>query len=135
VANGKNDVYLELVCRVPLRPLRSDEELARAVAMVDGLLDREDLGRDEQDYLDVLSDLVERYESEEHPVAPVSDADLLRHLMEAKGVSQTEVVQGTDIAASTISEVLAGKRTLSRTHIGKLSRYVHVGPGMFRFEP
>jgi HTH-type transcriptional regulator/antitoxin HigA len=134
-AGRKKDVYLELVRRVPLRPIRSDKELARAVAMVDALLDREDLGRDEQDYLDVLSDLVERYESEEHPIAPVSDADLLRHLMEAKGVSQTEVAQGTDIAASTISEVLAGKRTLSRTHIGKLSRYFHVGPGVFRFEP
>jgi HTH-type transcriptional regulator/antitoxin HigA len=134
-AGRKRDVYLELVRQVPLRPIRSDKELQRAIAMVDGLIDRDDLGRDEQDYLDVLSDLVERYESEEYPIAPVSDAEMLRHLMEAKGVTQTEVAQATDIAASTVSEVLAGKRTLSRTHIGKLARYFHVGPGVFRFEP
>ena len=38
--------------------------------MVDALLDREELDQDEQDYLDVLSDLVERYEAEEYPIAP-----------------------------------------------------------------
>jgi HTH-type transcriptional regulator/antitoxin HigA len=134
-AARKKDVYLDLIRRYPLRPIRSDRELARAIQMVDSLIDRDDLDTDEQDYLDVLSDLVERYETEEHPLAPVSDAEMLQHLIEAKGVTQVEAARATGIAESTISEVLAGKRTLSRTHIGKLSRYFHVGPGVFRFEP
>src|SRR5262245_11489151 len=130
-AGQKRDAYLELIFQVPLRPIRSDTELDRAIAMVDSLIDRDDLGQDEQDYLDVLSDIVERYESEEHPIAPVSDAEMLGHLIEAKGVTQADVARGTGIAESTISEVLAGKRTLSRTHISKLSRYFHVEPGVF----
>lgn len=134
-AGQKNDVYMELIRQVPLRPIRSDEELDRAVAMVDSLIDQDDLSRDEQDYLDVLSDIVERYESEEHPIAPVSDAEMLRHLIEAKGAAQADVSRATGIAESTISEVLAGKRALSRSHIGKLSRYFHVEPGVFSFEP
>ena len=99
------------------------------------MLFRSELNQDEQDYLDVLSDLVERYESEHHPIAPVSDAEMLRHLIEAKGVSQVEVAREAGIAESTISEVLAGKRPLTRAHIGKLCRYFHVGPGVFSFEP
>jgi HTH-type transcriptional regulator/antitoxin HigA len=131
----KKDDYLELVLRVPLRPIRSDEELQRATDMVDELIDREELNQDEQDYLDVLSDIVERYESEHHTLAPVSDAEMLRHLLEAKGVSQAEAARDAGIAESTISEVLAGKRPLTRAHIGKLSRYFHVEPGVFCFEP
>ena len=131
---GKNkDRYLDLVLRFPLRPIRSDAALDEAVRMVDSLLDRKDLAPEEEDYLDVLGNLVEQYESEAHPIAPVSDAELLRHLIEAKGVSQTAVSKATGITDSTISEALSGKRALNRSHIGKLSRYFGVSPNVFAF--
>jgi len=81
----------------------------------------------------VLGDLIEQYESEAHPMAPVSDVEMLRHLIEAKGVSQKEVAKATGIADSTISEVLKGKRVLNRGHIGKLARYFGVSPDVFAF--
>jgi len=127
------DGYVELVLRFPLRPIRSDDELDRAIQVVDSLVGRPSLSQEEEDYLEVLSDLVERYESEAHPMPPVSDAEMLRHLIEAKGVSQTEVSRATGIADSTISEVLAGKRSLNRAHIGKLATYFKVSPDVFAF--
>ncbi len=126
------DHYLDLILQFPLRPIRSDEKLDEAVRMVDSLLNR-DLAPGEADYLEVLGDLIERYEREAHPMAPVSDAEMLRHLVEAKGVSQTEVAEATGIADSTISEVLKGKRALNRSHIGKLARYFSVSPDVFAF--
>src|SRR5438309_5021370 len=75
--------YFELVKAFPLRPLRSDRELDRAVEVIDDLLDRPTLQAAERDYLEVLSGLVEQYEEKHHPIAPVSDADLLAHLIEA----------------------------------------------------
>ena len=131
--NQKGDKYFDLVLQYPLRHIRSDEELDRAIVMVDSLIDRDDLAPGEQDYLDVLSDIIEVYETNEHPIAPVSDGAMLRHLLEAKGVSQADVSRETEIAESTISEVLAGKRSLSRGHIGKLSRFFNVKPGVFNF--
>jgi HTH-type transcriptional regulator/antitoxin HigA len=130
-------VYLELVRRCPLRPIRSDLELDRATAMMHALLDRDRLDTAEADYLDVLSDLVQRYEDQAHPIetGDLSDAEMLAHLIEAKGVTQAEVARAARMAESTISEVLAGKRALSRGHIGKLARYFHVSPGLFRFAP
>lgn len=131
---GKSkDRYFDLVLRFPLRPIRSDKELDAAVRMVDSLLDRRDLAPEEEDYLEVLGDLVEQYESEAHPMAPVSDAEMLRNLIEAKGVSQTQISDATGIADSTISEVLKGKRSLNRGHIGKLARYFSVSPDVFAF--
>src|SRR5262249_15669141 len=103
-AGNNRDVYLDLVLRFPLRPIRSDEELDEAIQVIDSLVDREQLVQEEKDYLDVLSDLVERYEAEAHPIEPVSDDVLLRHLMEAKQVTQSETARGTGIAVSTISE-------------------------------
>jgi len=127
------DRYLELILRFPLRPLRCDEDLDAAVAMIDALLSRPSLKQEEHDYLEVLGDLVEAYETEAHPLGPVSDADLLSHLIEARCLSQSEVAEATGIAVSTISEVLRGKRTLNRAHIGKLARYFHVTPDTFVF--
>lgn len=129
-----SDRYLDLVREFPLRPIRSEEDLDVAINRIDTFLAKPALDPAEEDYLDVLSDLVKRYETEKHPIAPVSDADMLRHLIEAKEVSQTEVSQATGIVVSTISDVLSGKRTLSRKHIGKLAKYFSVAPTVFAFE-
>ncbi len=129
------DRYLDLVRQFPLRPLRTAADLDAAIAVIDTLIDRHELTAPEQDYLDVLSDLVEAYEAEAVPMRPVGDADLLRFLIDQKNVTQVGAATGAGIAESTISEVLAGKRKLNRTQIAKLSRYFHVEPGAFLSEP
>ena len=130
--NRKNS-YLELIRRIPLRPIRSEAELDKATALIDELIDRSDLDQAERDYLDVLSDLTRRYEAVAYPIEPVSDAVLLAHLIEAKGVTQTILARETGIVESTISAVLAGKRMLTRSHIARLSRYFNVAPTVFHF--
>ena len=75
----------------------------------------------------------EAYEAEAVPMRPVSDADMLRFLIENRGVTQVEVAKQAGIAESTISEVLAGKRKLNRSQIGKLACFFHVEPGVFVF--
>ncbi len=126
-----HDAYLELIRAFPLRPIRSDRELKEAIAMMDELLDQKGLAAEERDYLDVLGDLVERYEKQRHPMPPVSDAQMLRHLIEARSVTQVQIARATGIAESTISAVLAGNRRLNREHIEKLARYFHVGARAF----
>lgn len=133
VYGRQEDRYLELVRRFPLRPLRTDADLDAAVAVIDELTDRADLAAPEQDYLDVLTDLVEAFEDAAIPVAPVGDAELLRFLIEGKGVTQAQVAAGAGLAVSTVSELLAGKRKLNRGQIGKLARYFRVEPGAFAF--
>ena len=58
--------YFELVRRFPLRPIRSERELDNAIAVIDDLIARLARSAEADDYLDVLSDLVEKYESEHH---------------------------------------------------------------------
>src|SRR5260370_31837488 len=82
------DRYQDLVRQFPLRPLRTDADLDAAVAVIDVLIDRHSLKAPEQDYLDVLSDLVEAYEADALSMLPVDHADLLRFMIEQKGITQ-----------------------------------------------
>lgn len=125
------DRYLELVQYVPLRPIRTEAELDEAINMVDYLIDRKQMNADEKDYLAVLADLIEKYEDVHYPMEKPVEKDMLRFLLEAKGVTQAQVAKDCRIAESTISEVLKGVRKLNRNHIAKLSAYFHVEPGVF----
>lgn len=132
-AEHGTELYLDLVRRFPLRPIRSDEELDRAIAVVDDLTDRDDRDEAEGDYLFVLGDLIRRYEKAAHPIPPAEDADLLRLLMGWRGITQSDLAAATEIPVSTISEVLSGKRRVSRRNIGVLARYFDVSPAVFSF--
>jgi len=123
--------YLDLINLHPLRPIRSDEELDRAVALVDELLNLQERTPNEADYLEVLGNLIERYENEAHPIPRGTDTEMLRFLIENKEVSQTEVARETKIADSTISAILSGKRAITRSQVGAFARYFHVDPGVF----
>ena len=123
--------FLALNRRFPLRPIRSDEDLARANAIIAELLRLEELDPAEDDYLDVLGDLVANYEERHHPIADVPGEAMLRHIIESRGLTQAEVSRGAGIAEPTISALLGGRRTLNRGHIAALSGYFGVSPALF----
>jgi HTH-type transcriptional regulator/antitoxin HigA len=123
---NSRDTYLELVSAFPLASIQSDEHLAEAQKVMNALLRRGSLDSGAEIYLDALSDLVAVYEDAQYPIEPASDADMLRHLMEAKGVTQAELNRDTNIPKSTISEVLSGKKPFSRQMIRTLAAYFHV---------
>lgn len=127
VLKGKTrDSYLELVSAFPLASIRSEHHLDVAQQVMDRLLANGRLDHGEKIYLEALSDLVASYEDEHHTIEPASDADMLRHLMEAKGVTQTRLSRDTSLPKSSISEVLAGRKPFSRQMIRKLADYFKI---------
>ena len=127
------DTYLALIRTFPLRPIRSEGELDEALDILDTLVGKETLTVAEADYLAVLSDLVEQYEAEAHPISPASDAALLQHLLESQAATPNHVAQATGIAEGTLIAVLAGTHPLTREQIGKLAHYFQVSPSVFAF--
>jgi HTH-type transcriptional regulator/antitoxin HigA len=120
------DDYLHLILKFPLTSLKSEKQFNEAQNVIDKLLTEGKLSSGEEMYLDALSDLVAAYEDVHYPIEPASDAAMLRHLMEAKGITQADLHRDTQIAKSTISEVLAGKKSFSRQMIRKLAHYFNV---------
>jgi HTH-type transcriptional regulator/antitoxin HigA len=93
---------------------------------MDRILAKGRLSAGEAAYLDALSDLVAAFEDVQHSLPPASDADMLRHLLESKGINQAELCRDTKLAPSVVSEVLSGKRPFSKHMVGKLARYFGV---------
>jgi HTH-type transcriptional regulator/antitoxin HigA len=127
-----NARYLKLASVFPIRPLSSDADLDEAIRVVDRLLSRKKtLDYQEQGYLDSLSHEIERYEAANVTMPDVSGAAMLRHLIEARDITLSDVAASTGIAISTLSSVLRGNRELNRRHIEKLAPYFGVSPGVF----
>lgn len=123
--------YLQLIEQFPLRPIRSDSDLAKATAVVGHLAVSPRLTRDERDYLDVLSDLIERYEDEHHRIEPRSGPGLLAFLLKENGLSAAQLARETGIAKSTLSAILNGRRVLSLAHVIAFCRRFRLEPSAF----
>ena len=124
------DTYFELVKRFPLIQIRDDGHLREAQEILDRLL-QEKLDVGAQEYLNVLTDLVESYEEEHVPIPDASEADVLRELMRANDLSQARLAKGVGVAQSTLSAVLNGTRHLTKEQVVKLARFFHVSPAAF----
>jgi HTH-type transcriptional regulator/antitoxin HigA len=123
--------YFDLVREFPLRPLRSEADLNRAVDMVNRLIDQPSRTRDEDDYLDVLSDLVEAYETKTIPEPVIAPDAMLRGLLEDRGMTRSELATKAGLGLSTISEIAAGKRPMNRKHMEAIAKALGIRAAAF----
>lgn len=127
------DRYLELVRQFPLRPIRTKRDYSAAVKVMEKLAiqGEESLNKDELDYLDVLTDLVETYDSEHFPESKDgTPLDRLKGLLEESGLSTADL--GRLIGNSGLaSQIMLGRRQLSKTHIRILSRHFKLDADYF----
>ncbi len=124
--------YLERIKQFPLKPIRSEQENEMAADVCDKLLDNFDsLSPNERDYLEVLSKLVEDFESQWQEEKLVDPRELLKFLMEQNKLSQTDLIPEFG-SSSRASEYLSGKRpNLSLPQILKLSKRFSLSPSAF----
>jgi HTH-type transcriptional regulator / antitoxin HigA len=123
--------YFELVRRFRLRRIRSDGELEKATEIIEELIVQEKLSADASDYLDVLSDLVAKYEEEHHPIPDANPVEVLQFFIQDRQTNQRAVAIGSGIATSTMSEILAGRRQMNLEHMKKVAAFFDVDVGVF----
>ena|SRR5579859_6950301 len=118
-----SDSYFKLVMDFPLVSIKSERQFQAAQKMIDRLLVKGKLNSGEETYLEALSDLLAAYEDVHYPIAPASDAEMLKHLMDAKSVDFAELHRKTGIPRSTIAEVLSGKKLLDSSLVKTLASF------------
>ena len=74
--------------------------------------------------------LIEAYETENYPMEESAPYEILQHLMEASGTRQADLV-GVIGSSGVVSEVVNGKRSISKTQAKALGEYFKVSPGLF----
>jgi HTH-type transcriptional regulator/antitoxin HigA len=130
VSRAMPDAYFKLVKQFPLTHISDDAHLQAAQEMIDRLLESKANGGT-QEYLDVLTDLVEAYENEHEHIPDASEADVLRELMRTHELSQSKLAKKVGISQSTISAVLNGARSLTKEQVLTLAKFFHVSPSAF----
>jgi HTH-type transcriptional regulator/antitoxin HigA len=125
------DSYLDMIKEFPLVSIRDDEHLEIAQKVLDSLFAREPLDEGEEQYLDALTDLIAYYEANSVVFEGVDDVEILEHLMKARGLSQAELAEGAGVPKSTISEFLAGRRSMNLEHMRKFADFFCIEPAAF----
>lgn len=120
----------QLLAQFPPRPINTDEELEATQAVINHLLDKPELTADEEDYLDLLGTLVYDYEQQQDPIPDIYGVELLKVLIEERGLKQKELVPIFK-TESIVSDILRGNRQLTTRHIQELSAYFHLSPAVF----
>ena len=105
-----------------LRPIHDRVELRNALEVLDAMAGHR-LNREQEEYFEALSTLVEAYEQKLVPKPRISGLDLLRHLVEANNLSAAQLsgILGRDRSLGV--RILNGERGLTVEHIKKLSAH------------
>lgn len=116
---------------VHLRPIHDEVSYNQMVALMNSLLD---VVGDDEDHelsglLELLGDVVSKYEREHYAIDAADPKDSLRFLIEARGLNQEDL--STIVPQSNLSAILAGKRKISATMAGKLGKFFGVSPALF----
>ena len=124
--------YTRLANRVVVKAIESEEEYDHMVAAVEELMDKgEDrLSREESALLETLAILIQAYDDRHHPLPPVAPNQMLGYLMESSGRTAKDLlaVFGT---RGRVSEVLSGKRSISKEQAKKLASLFKVSADLF----
>lgn len=113
--------------------IASEAENERVLEIAGRLLKKrdKDLSPEEDRLLDLLVTLIEDFEEKAYPIAERSDPQVaLRELMREHGLVQTDLL---DIFGSqgTVSQVLNGKRSISKAQARRLSDRFHLPIDIF----
>lgn len=133
-ANVDNTKYGLLLMQTLPSVISSDEELERLTEEIDRLMTKGirqgELSPEEEQLLELLSVLVESYEDEHYPMPEASPNEVLKFFMEDRELKQKDLVH---IFGSTgiTSEVVNGKRSISKAQAKKLAEFFKVSVELF----
>jgi HTH-type transcriptional regulator / antitoxin HigA len=122
--------YGGLLAKAQPKVIENDKELSRFAEMLENL-DRvqRPLTVEERTLETLLAQLIREYDDRtEIPSVPANE--VLAFLMEQRGLKQADLLTVFG-SRSVVSEVLNGKRELSKSHIRKLAEYFRLSPAVF----
>jgi HTH-type transcriptional regulator / antitoxin HigA len=122
--------YGALLTEIQPEVVKGERQNQAYIQRLEELTSRKNVSPAEEKLIALLTLLVEQYEAKYHPVPNAGPLNIIRHLMEANNLRQKDLVDvfGTE---SIVSDVLNGKRELSKEHIRRLSARFHVSPSVF----
>jgi HTH-type transcriptional regulator/antitoxin HigA len=131
VATINNAAYGKLLARALPRVIKTEEENGRIVAELEKLDTRgRPLTPEEENLAELMTLLVRQFEESRYPLGHAEPLEALRILMEDRGLRQRDLIPLFG-SSSVVSDVLNGKRSISKAHARKLAESFHVPASLF----
>ena len=123
--------YGRLLARKLPAVIRTEEENARLIAELEDLDRRHDeLSPEEREYSELLTVLIEAFEEATYALEGSTPDSRLRSLMEEHSLRQRDLLEVFG-SRGIASEVVSGKRAISKTQAKKLAELFHVPADLF----
>jgi HTH-type transcriptional regulator/antitoxin HigA len=122
--------YGQLLGRALPHVIHTEEECER---LTNELMRRDELTEgspEAKELAELLTVLIDEYETRRYPIPKASPQQTLRHLMEARDLTQKDLWKVFGSREVT-SDVFHGKRAISRTQAKRLADFFHVGVELF----
>jgi HTH-type transcriptional regulator / antitoxin HigA len=126
---GHYVTYVELVEKYKVEPIETNKEYERLYQIADDFSERPTLRAAEEKFLTLILVLLRDFRERE--LRKKDAGVVLQMLMLEEGINQTELSRETGIPQSRISELLTGKRDISRRNAAKLGEYFGLSPQCF----
>lgn len=123
-------VYGQLLTEFQPKVITTEEEYDFALETVQKLMANKNRSSEETALFRLFVTLIEEYEEKHYPMAPSSPHSMLEHLMDARGIKQADLV-GILGSKGVVSEVVNGKRAISKAQAKALAEFFHVSPALF----
>ena len=134
MATLTENAYGKLLSKVRPRVIKTEQENERAIAEMEALDIRAAQGHpltpEEAQLGELLTALILQFEAAHYPLGHAAPIDSLRNLMEVRQLRQRDLIPVFG-ASSVVSDVLNGKRSISKTHARKLAEFFKVPVSLF----
>ncbi len=122
--------YSNLLTQYIPQVIETEEEYDRALAIAEKLTFAKNRTAEEKALHRLIVILIEDYETENYPLDESAPHEILQHLMEASGTRQADLV-GVIGSSDVVSEVVNGKRSISKAQAKALGEYFKVSSSLF----
>jgi len=122
--------YRSLLAEVAPVAIETEEEYERVLKIVEQLTFKKNRTTEEQALHKLLVILVEAYETQNYPMDQSAPHEILQHIIEASDTRQADLV-GIIGSSGVVSEVVNGKRSISKAQAKALGDYFKVSPSLF----
>jgi HTH-type transcriptional regulator/antitoxin HigA len=124
--------YARLANQIVVKAIETEKEYDRMVSAVEQLMNKgeEKQSPEESALLETMAILIQAYDDQQHPLSEIPPYRMLSYLLETSGRTRRDLlpVFGT---RGRISEVLNGKRAISKEQAKKLASLFKVSADLF----
>jgi HTH-type transcriptional regulator / antitoxin HigA len=124
------EIYANLLAQYQPKVIKTEEENDLAIALAEELAHNQNKTAEESALLELLIALIEKYENEQYPMNDLSPHSMLLHLMEARGLKETDLIEIFG-SSEAISEIIRGEQKITKEQSQKLGNFFQIDPKLF----